>query len=555
MRWALIGVLVSAVAGLGGAAIALGDASALTLTTPLNGSTTNIAAPTFSGSASTDLGDSDTVTVNVYSGLDTSGTLVQSPSTTQSGGSWSVGVAPPLADGVYTAQAAQVLSGGPAASTPHTFTVDVTPPASSAAALPAHEAATVFNVGYNATDATSGLAKVELFAKRPGDVGFVKVGEDNTPGATGSIAFTAGQGDGAYRFYTRATDHAGNTEPAPATEDASTVLDTHAPTVTLAEPTDGAVTTDTTPGLSGAAGDATEDSATVTVTIHTGSTTAGGVAQTVTTTRSGSTWSAAAAALPTGTYTAQAAQVDAAGNLGASAAHTFTITTPAAPPPPPANVPPTASFVAVPGSPLTGETVTFVSTSADPDGPIASLAWDLDGDGGFADAAGASARTSFATAGTHRVSLRVTDAGGASAIASQTIKVASPPPPAPQLLSPFPIVRIAGRATRSGVKLRLLAAEAPSGSRVLLSCRGRSCPRARESRVAPGRAGSARLRLVSFPRFARSLRAGVVLEVRVTRSGRIGKYTRFIVRRNRAPQRTDSCLMPGASTPKACPAS
>jgi hypothetical protein len=60
---------------------------------------------------------------------------------------------------------------------------------------------------------------------------------------------------------------------------------------------------------------------------------------------------------------------------------------------------------------------------------------------------------------------------------------------------------------------------------------------------------------VSFPRFAHSLRAGIVLEIRVTRPDRIGKYTRFTVRRNSAPRRTDSCLMPGSSAPKACPAS
>jgi hypothetical protein len=153
------------------------------------------------------------------------------------------------------------------------------------------------------------------------------------------------------------------------------------------------------------------------------------------------------------------------------------------------------------------------------------------------------------------VSLRVMDAGGASAVTSQTIMVALRPRPAPQLLTPFPIVRIAGRATSTGVKLRLLTAEAPAGSTVALTCRGRGCPRARERRVAPGRAGSASLRLVSFPRFAHSLRSGVVLEIRVTRTGRIGKYTRFIVRRNKAPRRTDSCLMPGVSSPKRCPAS
>lgn len=248
--------------------------------------------------------------------------------------------------------------------------------------------------------------------------------------------------------------------------------------------------------------------------------------------------------------------IDRAGNTEAApgATDAFTILNT----PPPANVPPSASFVAFPGAPLTGDPVTLVSTSSDPDGPIASQLWDLNGDGIFADASGPTATTSFKTAGPHTVSLRVTDARGASAVASRTLTVASRPVGAasiPQMLSPFPIVRIAGRATRSGVTLRLIVVETAAGSRVELRCRGRGCPQKSQSRVAPGRPGTGGFREVSFPRFARSLRVGVVLEIRVTRLDRIGKYTRFVVRRNSAPRRTDSCLMPGRSTPKACPAS
>ncbi|HEV7460093.1 MAG TPA: hypothetical protein VGN78_06130, partial [Solirubrobacteraceae bacterium] len=168
---------------------------------------------------------------------------------------------------------------------------------------------------------------------------------------------------------------------------------------------------------------------------------------------------------------------------------------------------------------------------------------------------GSVAQTSFATPGSHTVSLRVTDAGGAGAVSSQRITVSARPLPALQLLSPFPVVRIAGRATGLGVNLRLVSAEAPAGSRVTLTCRGRTCPRRSETRVAPGSASVGRLRVVTFPRFARSLRSGVVLEIRVTKSGRIGKYTRFVIQRNRAPRRSDSCLLPGGSAPKACPAS
>ena len=43
--------------------------------------------------------------------------------------------------------------------------------------------------------------------------------------------------------------------------------------------------------------------------------------------------------------------------------------------------PPVASFDIAPASPLTGEIVTFTSTSTDPDGVVTDVAWDTDNDG------------------------------------------------------------------------------------------------------------------------------------------------------------------------------
>jgi hypothetical protein len=45
----------------------------------------------------------------------------------------------------------------------------------------------------------------------------------------------------------------------------------------------------------------------------------------------------------------------------------------------------------------------------------------------------------------------------------------------------------------------------------------------------------------------------VVLEVLVHRGDRIGKYTRFKLRRNRRPHRADGCLWPGTSRMAPCP--
>ena len=64
---------------------------------------------------------------------------------------------------------------------------------------------------------------------------------------------------------------------------------------------------------------------------------------------------------------------------------------------------------------------------------------------------------------------------------------ATPPPPmtqvpsAPQLLSPFPLVRISGTLTATGARIRLLSVRAPSGTlvRVAVTRRaaGRDAPR------------------------------------------------------------------------------
>ncbi|HEV2944794.1 MAG TPA: hypothetical protein VGX26_06765 [Solirubrobacteraceae bacterium] len=61
--------------------------------------------------------------------------------------------------------------------------------------------------------------------------------------------------------------------------------------------------------------------------------------------------------------------------------------------------------------------------------------------------------------------------------------------------------------------------------------------------------------LVEFRRFERSLRAGSVLEIRVSKSGEIGKYTRFTIRRGKPPARVDMCLSPAGIQPIVCPSS
>jgi len=234
------------------------------------------------------------------------------------------------------------------------------------------------------------------------------------------------------------------------------------------------------------------------------------------------------------------------------------------------NRPPVAWFSYSPGAPTAGEVVSFFSTSTDPDSPITSYAWDLDGDGNYNDASGPSTTRAFG-AGSYNVGIMVVDSEGAASFMTQTVNVRTPnveapaPPVStvttgsagPRLMSPFPIVRIAGRILRRGSKLRRLSVSAPPGATVLVRCNGRGCPLGRQSRVVKsGKRSKSRspAQVVRLRRFERKLlRSGTVIKILVTKPSTIGKYTRFKIRSNKAPVRSDRCLMPSSSKPVDCP--
>ena len=211
---------------------------------------------------------------------------------------------------------------------------------------------------------------------------------------------------------------------------------------------------------------------------------------------------------------------------------------------------PSASFSFSPENPRTGDAVQFASSSCDPDGRLASQAWDLDGDGAFDDAEGPAAATTFTGSGSHLVGLEVTSADGATSVQRRTLMVdttyALPRPDTARTLSPFPIVTLGGRLTKQGARIRLLPVRAPVCSRVRVSCRGAGCPARRTSTYA----GRKTLRI---RRFERRLRAGIVLTVRVSKGNRIGKLTELRIRKNRNPARRDMCLRPGETAGSRCP--
>src|SRR6185312_12790409 len=138
--------------------------------------------------------------------------------------------------------------------------------------------------------------------------------------------------------------------------------------------------------------------------------------------------------------------------------------------------PPAVSLSANPATPAVGAPAIFTATASDPDGTVAGIAWDLDGDGQFNDGTGAVVTRSYATPGSRVVSVRATDNMGVATIAFRTIEVtgSSEGPSGPAtaaggagtnsassaklaMLSPFPIVRIRGVILRGFARLSLLS--------------------------------------------------------------------------------------------------
>jgi hypothetical protein len=113
----------------------------------------------------------------------------------------------------------------------------------------------------------------------------------------------------------------------------------------------------------------------------------------------------------------------------------------------------------------------------------------------------------------------------------------------PSLLDPFPVVRIRGFFRKTGSRITLLSVRGPQKAQVSVRCVGRRCP------VKKVTLPSANVRVHAFERF---LRAGIQLQIRVTRPGRIGSYTSFLIRARRPPLRVDRCLPSHSTKPVRC---
>jgi PKD repeat protein len=120
--------------------------------------------------------------------------------------------------------------------------------------------------------------------------------------------------------------------------------------------------------------------------------------------------------------------------------------------------PPTANFTISDATPNTGQSVTFNSTSSDPDNDIATIEWDFDYDGSFnAGATGDTVSHTYNSPGARSVALRVTDTAGdpnaggdgdaTSVLSVKTVTVSTPnQPPVASNITFTPAVPDVGQA-------------------------------------------------------------------------------------------------------------
>ena len=180
-----------------------------------------------------------------------------------------------------------------------------------------------------------------------------------TVGTDGSWSVDASaMADGTWTVQASQGDDAGNvgtSDPVTFTVD-TTPADISAPEVAVTAPAADATVDDATPTIAGTGGTATGDDDQVSVAFYPSSEVQGDAGQTIqATVGSDGSWSGTPTALDDGTWTVQATQTDAAGNVGTSTPVTFTVsTTPAD------TTAPTVSIT----TPVTGATVVSTSLSA-----------------------------------------------------------------------------------------------------------------------------------------------------------------------------------------------
>jgi hypothetical protein len=225
--------------------------------------------------------------------------------------------------------------------------------------------------------------------------------------------------------------------------------------------------------------------------------------------------------------------------------------------PPSVQTAPSFSGAALVGSTLVGSSGSFSGGTA----PVTddSYQWERCGPPDFSTCSGIPGATALnytivADDVGYQLRLRERATYGPAGETTDAYSTNSPEVPVPQtgevtptLISPFPVIAIAGVSRRSGARLVLLRVRGPRGVLVSVRCFGLSCPRDLVRRKIANR------RIVRFRVFERRMPVGTTIVFRITQPGRIGKYTRIRIRARRRPARIDRCLEPGQIDPVPCP--
>ncbi len=299
-------------------------ASAITLTSPTASQTFTSGQPTFAGAAGDGFGYDSQVKARLYSGSSATGTPLETVTTTEHGGSWSVAPSG-LLNGTYTVQAEQDdVLGDADLSSPVTFTI----------ANPSAPTVTLNSLGSSPLDTSTptltgtasiagGDSQVAILVSLAADPSHGVAYMTATVGSDGSFSaqVSPALADGRYvagAYQTSANGGLGASEPVVFS------IKVHAPMVTLTSPAAGASVTQHGATFSGLAGTVYGDSGTVLVSLWHGTSARGKPIGTARATITGTTWRVTwPHQLALGFYTVQASQTDDAGHTSRTAAHTF----------------------------------------------------------------------------------------------------------------------------------------------------------------------------------------------------------------------------------------
>ncbi len=276
------------------------------------------------------------------------------------------------------------------------------PLASEVSALPTYEGNRTFNVSYTDNDPQVGLKYITLWYRVDGTGSWTKYTTSLRPDGkfvASPISFTA-PSDGAYEFYTRTYDQKDVYEDAPATADASTVVDTVAPatSIELNGTKDGSsYTGHVTIGLS--ATDAASGMGTISYRLDGGSWT---------------TYTSPVIVLVNGQHTVEYNATDLAGNKESVKSETFTLTDAS-----------TTVMFSDSGKTYDDGNVTVHFTVPFAASTITKLEYSLDGGSYVAiDPSNTSVTLSDLTNGTHHMTIKATDSSGQTSEGTTSFNVA-----------------------------------------------------------------------------------------------------------------------------------